>query len=156
MKHGPQILPKSFFLLTLTSTLSFLISCTINSLSAALTELIFVITITSTMLLFLGHELRLIQTLTAVMGSSVIVGVVVVCVLAINPAPNLLVRLSIFFLEFVNSSKHLKTLFGNPLFSSWPTIDRLRVYPQPISDSSRKLLYSTKPKLKNFNKAIRK
>ena len=49
------------------------------------------------MLLFLGHELRLIQTLTAVMGSSVIVGVVVVCVLAINPAPNLLVRLSIFF-----------------------------------------------------------
>ena len=97
MKHGPQILPKSFFLLTLASTLSFLISCTINSLSAALTELIFVITITSTMLLFLGHELRLIQTLTAVMGSSVIVGVVVVCVLAINPAPNLLVRLSIFF-----------------------------------------------------------
>lgn len=118
MRHGPQILPKSFFLLVLTSTLSFLISCTINSLNASLTELIFVITITSALLFFLGHEMRLMQTLTAVMGSGAIVGVVVVCVLIIYPSPNLSVRLSIFFWNLSILANILKHSLGIHYFQA--------------------------------------
>ena len=97
LKHGPQILPNSLFLLALTSTLSLLISSTINTFSAALTELVFVSGITGALLFSLGHQMRLMQTLTAIMGSSVIVGTVVLFVLIIQPSPSLLIRLLIFF-----------------------------------------------------------
>ena len=85
------------FLLVLTSTLSLLISSTINTFHTALTELAFVSLITGALLFFLGYKVRLMQTVTAIMGSGAIVGIVVIFVLIIYPSPSLSVRLLIFF-----------------------------------------------------------
>ena len=97
LKHGPQILPKSNFLLLFATILSLLMSTLVNNFSAALTELLLLSAITSGLVLFFGHKTRLVQTLTAVMGTGFVVGLAVAATLVISPSPNLVVRLLIFF-----------------------------------------------------------